>query len=179
MNKSMILASVFALAVGTVGCGNSQGQSSSLVDVGPSIVDSASPDGSTGTLTTLGKGGKGGGGTGGGTGTIGGGGGTISLVLLNSTDGLPHFGQYVTFNVSTSATAYPYVTLTCYVNGVADSSATNAMFPGSLGEDFKLGPTTSWTSGAADCTANLENRYSRNGRVSTTVLTSMSFHVYP
>src|SRR5438876_10602984 len=39
---------------------------------------------------------------GGGGGTTTGGGGTISLVLLNSTDGLAHFGQKVTFDVSTS-----------------------------------------------------------------------------
>src|SRR5438093_13309875 len=50
--------------------------------------------------------GHGGGGTSGGTGT---GGGTIGLVLLNSTDGLPHVGQQVTFNVSTTATSYPWV----------------------------------------------------------------------
>src|SRR5262245_24919993 len=128
MSKLGILASVFALAVGTVGCGNSQGQSNSLVDVGPSTVSSTSLDEGGGNLATLAKGGRDAGSGSGGT-TTGGGGGTISLVLLNSTDGLPHFGQYVTFNVSTSATAYPYVTLTCYVNGVADSSATNAMFP--------------------------------------------------
>ena len=40
-------------------------------------------------------GGKGHGSTTGGTGTI-------SLVLLDSTDGMAHFGQHVTFTVSTS-----------------------------------------------------------------------------
>ena len=43
--------------------------------------------------------------------------GSFSLVLLNSTDGLPHYGQDVTFNVSSTA-PYPSVTLTCYQNGV-------------------------------------------------------------
>src|SRR5438105_3149580 len=42
------------------------------------------------------SGGHGGGGTGGSS--------TLSLVLLNSTDGLPHFGQQVTFTVSTTVT---------------------------------------------------------------------------
>lgn len=175
MNKSMILASVFALAVGTAGCGNSQGQSNSVVDVGPSTVSSTPSEDGGGTLATLAKGGRGGGGSGG-TGTIGGGG-TISLVLLDSPpDGLPHFRGHVTFNVSTSATAYPYVTLRCFQNGVVVSGQTNAMFPGTLGDDFYLGPSTAWQSGAADCTANLEDRYSSKNSI--IVLASMSFHVY-
>jgi len=176
MSKVAILASVFALAVGTVGCGNSQGQSNSLVDVGPSTVSSIPSQEGGGNLATLAKGGRNAGGSGG-TGTTGGGGGTISLVLLNSVDGLPHFKGHVTFNVSTSATAYPYVTLRCFQNGVVVSGQTDAMFPGTLGDDFYLGPSTAWTSGAADCTANLEDRYSSKNSV--IVLASTSFHVYP
>ena len=178
MSKLGILASVFALAVGTVGCGNSQGQSSSLANVGPSAVNSASPDSSPGTLTTLAKGGnKGGSATGGGTTTTGGG--TISLVLLDSTDGLPHYGQHVTFNVSTTATTHPWVTMRCYVGGIVVDTDSNAMFDGSLDTIFTLGGTPSWQSGAADCTATLENRdsYSKNGSI--TALASTSFHVYP
>ena len=107
----------------------------------------------------------------------GGGTGTISLVLLNSTDGLPHVGQEVTFNVSTTATQYPYVTLKCYVGGSMVYKVSNGMFAGSLGQDFMLA-SNSWTSGAADCTAYLQNwdNYSKHGTV--TNLASMSFHVY-
>jgi hypothetical protein len=176
MSKVGILASVFALAVGTAGCGNSQGQSNSLVDVGPSIVDSTSPDGSAGTLTTLAKGGGGkkGGGTTGGGGTTTTGGGTIQLVLLNSTDGLPHVMQDVTFNVSTTATLAPYVTLRCYQNGTLVLKSSNGMFVTSLDQIFTLA-SNSWLSGAADCDATLEN-WDNGGVV---VLASTSFHVYP
>jgi len=116
--------------------------------------------------------------SGGGGGTTGSGGGSISLVLLNSTDGLAHFGQRVTFNVSTSATQYPWVTLDCYVGGVLVGEASNGIFPTSLGETFVLGPSPLWPSGAADCTAWLQNWDSYSKRGTITNLTSMSFHVY-
>jgi len=173
MSRFVVLASVFALAVGTVGCGNSQGQSNSLVDVGPSAVSSTSSG--TGALATLGKGGR----NAGGGGSTSGGGGTISLVLLNSTDGLAHFGQKITFNVSTSATQYPWVTVRCSQNGVEVYNMSNAIFATSLNEIFTLGPAPNWTGGDADCTARLENwdSYYKNGSI--TGITSMSFHVYP
>jgi hypothetical protein len=93
--------------------------------------------------------------------------GTISLVLLNSTDGLPHVGQKVTFNV---------VTVDYYDNGVWEYHASNGIFPTSLNQVFTLASNT-WMSGPADCTAYLENwdSYSKNGK--TTTLTSTSFHV--
>src|SRR5690242_6278322 len=40
-----------------------------------------------------------------------GGTGTITLVLLDSTDGLPHYNQTITFNISTNATTQPWVHL--------------------------------------------------------------------
>ena len=119
------------------------------------------------------KGGNGGGGK-----PSGGGDGTISLVLLNSTDGLPHYGQQVTFAVSTTATSYPYVTLKCSKNGSLVYQASKGIFPTSLGQLFTLGPTPSWQGGDADCTATLEDwdSYSKNGK--KTPLVSMTFHVY-
>jgi hypothetical protein len=175
MSKLAILASVFALAVGTVGCGNSQGQSNSLVDVGPSTVSGTPSDEGGGNLATLAKGGRNSGGSGGG-GTIGGGSGTISLVVLNSADGLPHFTQNITFNVSTTATTKPFVELKCYQNGNLVGQETNGFFVGSLSDGvYTLGPTPAWQSGAADCTATLESMDTRT----TTAITSMSFHVYP
>src|SRR6266571_4726072 len=57
---------------------------------------------------------------GGATGSHKGGGGTstggLSLVLLNSTDGLPHWGQQITFTTSTTATSEPNVSVTCSQN---------------------------------------------------------------
>jgi hypothetical protein len=174
MSRFVILASVFALAVGTVGCGNSQGPSNSLVDVGPSAVSSNASD--SGNLATLARGGRNAGGSGGGGTTSGGGGGTISLVLLNSTDGLAHFGQKVTFNVSTTSTQYPWVTLKCSQGGALVYQQSNGIFPTSLGQIFTLA-SGAWVGGAADCTATLENwdGYPK----SIVALASMSFHVYP
>jgi hypothetical protein len=119
------------------------------------------------------KGGNGGGGK-----PPSGGGGTISLVLLNSTDGVPHYGQQVTFAVSTTATSYPYVTLKCSKNGTVVYQASKGIFPTSLGQVFTLGPTPSWQGGDADCTATLEDwdSYSKNGKKMP--LASMSFHVH-
>jgi len=175
MSKLAILASVFALAVGTTGCGNSQGQSNSLVDVGPSTVSSTPSQEDGGNLATLGKpSGGGGGGKRGGGGATTTGGGTIDLVLLNSTDGLPHVRQDVTFNVSTTATVAPFVTLRCYQNGTLVLKSSNGMFVTSLDQIFTLA-SNSWLSGAADCDATLEN-WDSGGVVA---LASMSFHVYP
>jgi hypothetical protein len=178
MNRLTILGSMIALAVGTVGCGNSGGQGNSLVDVGPSVVAATPSEAVAGNLTTLGKGGGGGKPGGGGT-TTGGSGGTISIVLLNSTDGTPHFGQDVTFTVSTTATTKPWVTVRCYVGGTLVEKDSNGIFAGSLDQIFTLGGSPLWQSGDADCTATLENwdNYSKNGSI--TALTSMSFHVYP
>ena len=112
----------------------------------------------------------------GGGGTLGGG--TIGLVLLNSADDLPHFGQQVTFNVSTTATTMPWVTLDCYQNGGLVYKGSNGIFATSLGQIFTLA-SNSWTSGAADCTAWLQNwdNYAKHGAIQN--LASMSFHVYP
>ena len=107
-----------------------------------------------------------------------GGGGTIDLVLLNSTDGVPHFGQRVTFAVSTTATSYPWVTLKCSKDGVNVYQASRGIFPTSLGQEFTLGPTPIWSSGDADCTAYLENWDSASKRGGVQTLNSTSFHVY-
>ncbi len=102
--------------------------------------------------------------------------GSLSLVLLDSTDGLPHYGQHVTFNVSTTATDSPYVNLKCYQDGAFVGEAWRGFFPGSLsGQTFTLGGSTLWQSGAADCTAYLDE-YTRHGWLQ---LASTSFHVYP
>jgi hypothetical protein len=121
-------------------------------------------------VALAGKGGghHGSGGTTGGTGTI-------SLVLLNSTDGVAHFGQNVTFNVSTTATSYPWVTLKCYQGGALVAQASNGIFATSLNQIFTLGPTALWTSGAASCTATLENWDSYPKSIAT--LASTSFDV--
>jgi hypothetical protein len=117
-----------------------------------------------------GKGGGGGGKRGGGsTGS-----GSLSLVLLNSTDNLPHEGQDVTFNISTTATDRPFVTLNCSVGGTWVYSANVGYFADyPWPQRFTLSNGW-WTSGPADCTATLY--MSKDGTKSTTLAT-LSFHV--
>ena len=96
---------------------------------------------------------------------------SISLVLLNSTDGYAHYGQSVTFNVSTTATSEPWVNLKCYQNGVLVAEGWNGYFERSItGRNFGL-YSPSWTGGDADCTAWLTTPQKAQ-------LTSTSFHVY-
>jgi hypothetical protein len=118
--------------------------------------------------------GKGGGGKPGG-----GGGGTttsssLSLVLLNSSDGQAHWGQQVTFNVATTATASPFVSLNCYQGSTWVLTASAGFFPSyPWSRDFTLS-SGSWPSGAADCTARL---YMTKDGSRTTTLATLSFHV--
>jgi hypothetical protein len=101
-----------------------------------------------------------------------GGTGTISLVLLNSNDDLAHWGQRVTFNVSTSATTEPWVVLKCYQNGSLVAQGSEGFFARSLDDGIFGLYSPSWTSGAADCTATLTTPQ-------WAVLGSTSFHVHP
>ena len=116
----------------------------------------------------------GGGGSGGGTTS----GGTIALVMVSDANGngLPNFGDKVTFAVSTTATSMPWVTLDCYVNGVWVYKTSNGIFPTSLQQVFTLS-SSAWTSGAGSCTAYLQDwdSYSKHGTI--TNLASMSFQV--
>jgi hypothetical protein len=102
-----------------------------------------------------------------------GGGGTISLApLVNDANGngLPNWDDTVTFNISTTATTQPWVSLKCTQNGVMVAQGLAGYFDGSLsGRDFLLA-SPSWTGGAADCTAYLETP-------TWSVLASTSFHV--
>ena len=120
------------------------------------------------------KGGNGGGGKPGGGDS--GGTGTISLVLMDSTDGVAHYGQRVTFDVATTATDSPYVQLQCNNAGTLVLEAYQGFFPTAMGNQwFHLGPTTLWQGGEADCTANLV-KYTRKGWQQ---LGSTAFHVEP
>jgi hypothetical protein len=101
--------------------------------------------------------------------------GTISLVLLESTDGLPHYGQKVTFDVATTATDKPWVELDCYQGGVLVYQDWRGFFDGSLtGQVFILGTSNAWQSGDADCTAWLMTYTSKGW----SEVVSTSFHVY-
>ncbi len=119
-----------------------------------------------GTAFAAKGGGHGGGGNTGGTGTI-------TLVLMNGATA-PQFGGQVTFNVSTTSTTSPFVNLVCYQNGQQVSSNWQGFFDGAMGNQwFYLGPSPSWSGGAATCTAYLD-KYTGKG---WSVLASTSFSV--
>ena len=84
--------------------------------------------------------------------------GSFSLVLVDSTDGVAHWGQHVTFNTTSSATYY-FVRLDCYQNGVWVYEQSLGMYVGWLWtKNFTLA-SSAWSGGAANCNAVL---YSTN-----------------
>src|SRR5258708_1174768 len=83
------------------------------------------------------------------------GGGTYTVSLTPA--GPYNFGEQV--YVTTNAPIYPnnqgpWIELKCYQNGVLVASGDHAGFPSGwyYNWPFNLGPTQSWSSGAADCT---------------------------
>jgi hypothetical protein len=124
---------------------------------------------------------KGGGGGGGGKGGHGGGGattggsGTLTLRMVSDADGngAPNWGDTIRFDVSTSATTEPHVSLTCSQGGTVVYSANTgyyASYPWPWTNDMSLA-SQSWTGGAASCTAVLQ-AYSGT---SVSTLGSLSF----
>lgn len=95
------------------------------------------------------------------------------MVVDNNGNGVPNWQDTVTFNMSTTATAQPYVHLTCSGNGVGYDSW-KGVFPGSLDTNWNFVLASGgWSSGAADCTATL-GMYTKRG---FNQLASTSFHV--
>lgn len=104
--------------------------------------------------------------------------GSLSLVIVEdaNADGMPNHGDVLTFDVATTATDKPYVSLRCYQGAALVYDAWAGFFPGAwFGTTFTMASTT-WVSGDADCTARLV-MWGRNGRERT--LAEHSFHVYP
>jgi hypothetical protein len=89
------------------------------------------------------------------------------------TSAAPRYGDTITFNVSTTATSTPYVNLNCTQNGAPAGAWFAAFFTGGAQGTFIL-RAPSWSSGAADCTADLGMFDSKNR---WSVLASSSFHV--
>jgi hypothetical protein len=172
MRKFVTVASIVVLAASAASCGSSQQGSNSAGNilpadslVGPSALEARSPSGGGGK-----GGGKGGGGT-----TSGGGGGSLSLVMYadQNGNGLPNWGDTVTFNVSTTATTTPNVELKCFQNGSVVYGATAGFYDGypwPWTKNMNLS-SGAWTGGAANCTAELYYG------VNHTVLATLSFNV--
>ena len=121
-----------------------------------------------------GKGGNGPSGGGGG-GKPSGGGGSLSLVMVvdNTGNDAPDYGDTVTFNVTTGAER-PYVSVHCYQGGslvYAASAGFYADYPWSTNFGLR---TTTWTSGGADCTAKL---YTTKDGSRITTLATLNFVV--
>jgi hypothetical protein len=112
-----------------------------------------------------GKGGSGGGTTSGGTSSV-----TGPVMVVDLTgNSLPNWGDTVTFDISTTATAQPYVNLVC-----SGYNSWKGVFAGSLDTNWNFVLSSGgWTSGANDCTATL-GYYTKQGFQK---LASTSFHV--
>ena len=105
---------------------------------------------------------------------------SISLVVLNasevaSLDAGPNYGDQVTFNVATTATATPYVNLKCYQSGVLVAEGWEGFFDGALGDRVFTLWSPLWSGGSADCTATL----AMYGKRRWTTLATVAFHVAP
>jgi hypothetical protein len=84
------------------------------------------------------------------------------LVADANGDGVADWGDTVTFNISTTATAQPYVHLVCSGNGVAYDSW-KGVFAGSLDTNWNFVLSSGgWTGGPANCTASL-GMYTKQG----------------
>src|SRR5206468_11126468 len=96
----------------------------------------------------------------------GGGGGTtspsssLSVVMVSDANGngLPNWGDTITFKVSTTATTMPQVRTVCYQNGAQMYFHEGGFYPGdpwAPGDQMFILKSYGWTSGAADCTATI------------------------
>lgn len=103
-------------------------------------------------------------------------GGSFSLVLMDSTDGVAHHGQRITFNVSTSATS-PMVGVRCYQDSAWVYDAYVGFFDGYLFDPWLALDSGYWVAGmSASCNARLF-QYDNRGREN--VLATMTFPVAP
>ena len=104
------------------------------------------------------------------------GGSSISLVRMTAGStvaaGDPTFGEQVTFAVSTSRTAYPWVQNRCWQNGSLVYEEWHGLWTGYYRDSvFTLGPTPSWRGGSADCEGRLV-RQSSGGKMQTLATTT-------
>ncbi len=158
MHRLVIFASVAMLAAAGVSCSRS----------GSGILSSPSIAG-----TGAGVGVEGGNGGGKQSGSS-----SLSLVLYKDVNGngLPNWGDQVTFNVATTASTEPYVSLTCTQNGVVVLGAMAGFYPSYPWPWTQIMTlsSTAWQGGPASCTAQL---YYFNGRRNV-VLASLIFTAY-
>lgn len=93
-----------------------------------------------------------------GGGNTGGGGSSLSVVMVTdaNSDGLPNYGDTITFKINTTNTS-PYIQLNCYQNSnlvYSASAGFYASYPWPWAQNMTLKSGT-WTGGGANCTAVL------------------------
>src|SRR5712692_2007810 len=168
MHRLVILASVVVLAASSVNCSRERANSGSDIFSSSNILAPSASNRAATPVAAQGKGGHKNPAVGSSS---------SSLTLVTYTDingnGLPDWGDTVTFNVSTTETTEPHVDLKCSQNGVIVYGATTGYFEGYLWPwtQFMTLSSTAWQGGAAECTADL---YYFSGR-RTPVLASISF----
>lgn len=101
--------------------------------------------------------------------------GSFSLVLLNSTDGVPHYGQQITYNVTSNAPYY-FVETDCSQAGIVVYQQVAGFYVGWPWSKVFTLQSAAWTGGAADCTAVLYSSQSDGSNRQN--LATMGFHVY-
>jgi hypothetical protein len=100
--------------------------------------------------------------------------GSFTVVPLDSTDGQLHWGQRITFDVTSTATYY-FVNVTCSQAGSVVFQQSTGFYPGwAWSTEFTL-KSAAWVSGAADCAARLYSSYSDGTNEQT--LATMTFPV--
>jgi hypothetical protein len=87
------------------------------------------------------------------------GGGSLALVMVADANGngQPNWADTVTFTASTSATPEPHVRLQCFQSGLlvyTGDAGMYASYPWPWEQNMQLA-SSKWTSGAADCTAQI------------------------
>jgi hypothetical protein len=127
MRKLVILASVAILAASSVNCANSSQDVTSLVSPSAVSADAKKPGHGNDDSSTL----------------------AIAMVYDAKRIGAPDYGDTITFNVSTTATTAPRVSLACSQSG---NVVMSAMWPATPNITLSSGL---WHGGAADCTATL------------------------
>src|SRR2546430_12611964 len=75
----------------------------------------------------------------------------FALVVLDSSDGVAHWGHQVTFTVSTTVTTEPHVSLKCFQNGVLVYATQTGFYAGYLWPWTQVMTlsSTAWTGGSA------------------------------
>ncbi len=100
---------------------------------------------------------------------------TINMRVVSGSDSVPNWDESITFDVTTTATDYPYVDVACRQNGTTVYGATTgyfASYPWPWTQVMTL-QSQSWSGGAADCTSTL---YALDGK-RIKVLATLGFHV--